>query len=149
MRNPFQYGAELMASQIEAKPRNQASKDFCEKDEFKVADFMEGLRFVGGELHFEADCIRGRRIKTRIAVSANGTALLIATQQRIDETRMDQRFTAGDIRWMHQRWLGEIHEGWLLADYYCRAPGAARTINCDARRASRSCGAPFAGIIAL
>src|SRR5580692_12407231 len=37
-------------------------------------------------------------------------ALLIATQQIIDETRVDQRFTAGEIRRMHQLWLGEIYE---------------------------------------
>jgi cell filamentation protein len=36
-------------------------------------------------------------------------ALLAATQQLIDETRVDQRFTADDIRRMHRRWLGEIY----------------------------------------
>jgi hypothetical protein len=46
------------------------------KDEFNVADFIERLRFVRGELHFDADYIRGRRIKTRIAVRANGTVRL-------------------------------------------------------------------------
>ena len=40
----------------------------------------------------------------------NPPALLIATQQIIDETRVDQRFTAGEIRRMHQLWLGEIYE---------------------------------------
>jgi hypothetical protein len=37
---------------------------------------MECLRFVRGELHFDADYIRGRRIKTRVAVRANGTVRL-------------------------------------------------------------------------
>ena len=37
-------------------------------------------------------------------------SLLIATQQIIDETRVDQCFTAGEIRRMHQLWLGEIYE---------------------------------------
>jgi hypothetical protein len=63
----------------EARPRNQSSMDYREKDEFTVADFMEGLRFVRGELHFEADYIRGRRLKTRIAVRANGTVGLEKT----------------------------------------------------------------------
>lgn len=36
-------------------------------------------------------------------------ALLAATQQLIDETRVDQRFTGDDIRRMHRRWLGEIY----------------------------------------
>ena len=60
----------------EAKPRNLFSADYHEKDEFNVADFIERLRFVRGELHFDADYIRGRRIKTRIAVRANGTVRL-------------------------------------------------------------------------
>jgi hypothetical protein len=60
----------------EARPRNMSSVDYQEKDEFTVADFIEGLRFVRGELHFNADYIRGRRIKTSIAVRANGTVKL-------------------------------------------------------------------------
>jgi hypothetical protein len=60
----------------EAKPRNLSTADYHEKDEFNVADFIERLRFVRGELHFDADYIRGRRIKTRIAVRANGTVRL-------------------------------------------------------------------------
>jgi hypothetical protein len=56
----------------EARPRNVSSVDYHEKDEFTVADFIEGLRFVRGELHFDADYIRGRRIKTHVAVRANG-----------------------------------------------------------------------------
>jgi len=40
-----------------------------------LPDFIERLRFVRGELHFDADYIRGRRIyKTRIAVGANGNS---------------------------------------------------------------------------
>jgi fido (protein-threonine AMPylation protein) len=35
--------------------------------------------------------------------------LLVTTQQIIDETRVDQRFGVGDVRRMHQRWLGEIY----------------------------------------
>ena len=36
-------------------------------------------------------------------------ALLAATQRAIDETRVDQRFTADDIARMHRTWLGEIY----------------------------------------
>jgi hypothetical protein len=60
----------------EARPRHMSSVDYHEKDEFTVADFIEGLRFVRGELHFDADYIRGRRIKTHVAVRANGTVKL-------------------------------------------------------------------------
>ena len=50
--------------------------EYEEKDEFKLADFIERLRFVRGELCFDADYIRGRRIKTRIVVRSNGTVTL-------------------------------------------------------------------------
>jgi hypothetical protein len=56
----------------EARPRNMSTVDYHEKDEFTVADFIGGLRFVRGEVHFDADYIRGRRIKTHVAVRANG-----------------------------------------------------------------------------
>jgi cell filamentation protein len=36
-------------------------------------------------------------------------ALVAATQQMIDDTRVDQRFTADDVRRMHRLWLGEIY----------------------------------------
>jgi hypothetical protein len=68
-----------MLSFDEAKPRNLSSVDYREKNEFTVADFIERLRFVRGELHFDADYIRGRRIKTRVAVRANGTVRLETT----------------------------------------------------------------------
>ena len=60
---------------------------------------------------------RGRVLRNRLGITSvrelerrESAALLIATQQIIDETRVDQRFTAGEIRRMHQTWLGEIYE---------------------------------------
>jgi cell filamentation protein len=41
---------------------------------------------------------------------AESETLLAATQQIIDETGTNQRFTAGDIRSIHRRWLGEVYE---------------------------------------
>ena len=60
----------------EAKPRNASVIEYEEKDEFRLADFIEGLRFVRGELHFDADYIRGRRVKTRIVVRSDGSVTL-------------------------------------------------------------------------
>jgi hypothetical protein len=60
----------------DAKPRNLSVADYSEKDDFGLADFIKGLRFLRGELHFDADYIRGRRIKTRVAVRTNGTVRL-------------------------------------------------------------------------
>jgi hypothetical protein len=60
----------------EAKPREASTLEYQERDEFKLADFIAGLRFVRGELHFDADYIRGRRVKTRIVVRSNGTCTI-------------------------------------------------------------------------
>lgn len=52
------------------------SSKYQEKDELRLSDFIEHLRFVRGELHFDADYNRGRRLKTRIVVRSNGTMTL-------------------------------------------------------------------------
>jgi hypothetical protein len=52
-----------------------------EEDEFGVTDLFDGLRYVQGELHFSADYLRGRSMKTDIVVRPNGTATL-TTQGR-------------------------------------------------------------------
>lgn len=71
----------------EAKPRNASVLEYEEKDEFRLADFIERLRFVRGELRFDADYIRGRRVKTRAVVRSNGTVTLersVAARRRYD-----------------------------------------------------------------
>ncbi len=60
----------------EAKPRAASTVEYQGQDDFRVADFIEGLRYVRGELHFDADYIRGRRIKTRMIVRSNGTCTI-------------------------------------------------------------------------
>jgi hypothetical protein len=60
----------------EAKPREVSALEYQERDEFKLADFIDGLRYVRGELHFDADYIRGRRVKTRVIVRSNGTVTI-------------------------------------------------------------------------
>ena len=59
---------------------------------------------------------RGRVLRNRRGITSvrqlereESEALLAATQQSMDETRVDQRFAAGDIRLMHQQWLGELY----------------------------------------
>ncbi len=60
----------------EATPRGHSDIDFIEADEFKVADFFDCIHFVRGELHFTADYIRGRCLKTDITIRSNGTVTL-------------------------------------------------------------------------
>jgi cell filamentation protein len=70
---------------------------------------------VGDEAEFEPGS-RGRVLRNRISITSlramerkESEALLIATEHTIDETRIDQRFTAADIQRMHRLWLGEIY----------------------------------------
>lgn len=42
-------------------------------------------------------------------VRRESESLLAATQHMIDETQLEQRFTADDIRHMHRAWLSEIY----------------------------------------
>lgn len=42
-------------------------------------------------------------------------ALVAATPHMVDETRVDQRFAAIDVRHMHRPWLAEIYERALRA----------------------------------
>jgi hypothetical protein len=56
----------------DARPREMSARDYREKDELTVSDFFEGLTFRRGELHFRADYVRGRRVKTDITVRPDG-----------------------------------------------------------------------------
>jgi hypothetical protein len=85
----------------EAKPRNLSTADYHEKDEFNVADFIEQLRFVRSELHFDADYIRGRRIKTRIAVRPNGTVRLETIGRGKAVLRQSGRWTLCQLPCFH------------------------------------------------
>lgn len=60
----------------EATPRGHSDIDYLDNDRFRVADLFDCLRFVRGELRFSADYIRGRCLKTDIAIRPDGTAVL-------------------------------------------------------------------------
>ena len=71
---------------------------------------------AGPESEFQPGS-RGRVLRNRRGITSvrqlerdESAALLAATQRAIDETRVDQRFAARDIRVMHQRWLHELYE---------------------------------------
>jgi cell filamentation protein len=60
---------------------------------------------------------RGRVLRNLLGITSvrelerkESERLLAATQQAIDDTRVDQRFTAADIRSMHHSWLGDIFD---------------------------------------
>lgn len=70
----------------------------------------------GPEAEFEPGS-RNRVLRNRLGITSvreierkESEALLAVTERLIDETRVDQRFTAQDIRRMHRLWLGDIYE---------------------------------------
>jgi hypothetical protein len=60
---------------IDARPRGVSDMHFEDKDEWTAGDMLRRLRFEGGELHFYADYVRGRCMKT-VIVRPDGTFLL-------------------------------------------------------------------------
>jgi len=60
----------------DARPRGASMPEYEERDDLRVRDFLERLRFERGELHFFGDYIRGRRMKTAITVRRNGAVTL-------------------------------------------------------------------------
>jgi len=69
----------------------------------------------GPEAEFEPGS-RGRVLRNLAGIRSvremarrESEALLAATQRAIDETTLEKRFTANDIRHMHKLWLGDIY----------------------------------------
>lgn len=78
---------------------------------------MRGNRYKaqGPEAEYEPES-RGRVLRNRLGIRSvremarrESAALVAATQRLIDETRVDQQFTATEVRRMHRLWLGEIY----------------------------------------
>jgi hypothetical protein len=60
----------------DARPRGYSEKEYVERDELTVADFLAGLRFKRGELHLDFDYVRGRCVKTAIRARRDGKVTL-------------------------------------------------------------------------
>jgi hypothetical protein len=56
----------------DARPRGISDMHFVEKDDWYVADMLEHLRFDHGRLHFYADYVRGRCLKTTVDIDKDG-----------------------------------------------------------------------------
>jgi hypothetical protein len=78
----------------DAGPRGASQDDFEPEDVWAVADLLAGIRYVRGDLHFYADYVRGRCMKTRVVVNRDG-GFEIETVNRADAaTRWIARLTA-------------------------------------------------------
>ena len=60
----------------DARPRGASEIDYRDDDEFRVGDFLECIGYRNGELQFDADYLRGRRMKTRARVRSDGTGFI-------------------------------------------------------------------------
>jgi hypothetical protein len=60
----------------DARPRGVSDMHYVEKDEWHVGDMLRHLRFERGCLHFYADYVRGRMLKTTIDIDRDGKITL-------------------------------------------------------------------------
>src|SRR5512144_2112968 len=60
----------------DARPRGSSDAGFEPNDEFGLAAFVAALKFRNGELQLDTDYVRGRRMKTRVIVRSQGTAMI-------------------------------------------------------------------------
>lgn len=60
----------------DGRPRGFSGMHFDDDDEWSVPDMMKGLEYRRGGLHFYADYVRGRCLKTTIELAADGTLIL-------------------------------------------------------------------------
>jgi hypothetical protein len=56
----------------DARPRGNSEMHFAAKDDWCVADMLQHLSFEFGRLHFYADYVRGRCLKTTVDVDKDG-----------------------------------------------------------------------------
>jgi hypothetical protein len=71
----------------DARPRGGSGMHFEENDDWAVGDMLRRLRFERGELHFYADYVRGRCMKTTVIVRADGAFVLDAVNRGEAATR--------------------------------------------------------------
>lgn len=92
----FIYAIGLL-SFADARPRGYSETEFVSTDEWSAADMLRHFRFERGELHFYADYLRGRCIKTSIDVRRDGTFRLETTNRGEAATRWIARLQGKKI----------------------------------------------------
>jgi len=81
----------------DARPRGVSDMHFIEDDEFTVADFLDGLRYVRGKLQYSGDYVRGRCLKTDITVRLDGSATLATRCRGEAAVRWVQRLKGKNV----------------------------------------------------
>lgn len=75
----------------DARPRGISDMDFEDDDTWSLDDFLQGLSYRHGELHFDADYVRGRLVKTSIKISKTGEVRLQTVHRGTAATRWVDR----------------------------------------------------------
>ncbi len=65
----------------DARPRGYSENDFVADDRWTVGDMLEHLSYESGRLHFHADYVRGRCVKTTIDIDKEGR-IIVETANR-------------------------------------------------------------------
>ena len=65
-----------LLSFIDARPAGVSEMHYNEKIDWSATDLLRCLSYVHGELRFDADYVRGRRMKTIIYIKSDGTLIL-------------------------------------------------------------------------
>lgn len=60
----------------DGRPRGASGRWFEDNDTWTAADMLRHLEFPSGRLHFHADYVRGRCVKTSVEISPDGTVLV-------------------------------------------------------------------------
>ncbi|HEX5746083.1 MAG TPA: hypothetical protein VFZ09_07555 [Archangium sp.] len=76
-----------LLSFADARPRGVSEMDFDATDHWTSGDMLRHFRFESGELHFSADYVRGRCMKTDVIVRRDGTFRLETTHRGEAATR--------------------------------------------------------------
>lgn len=71
----------------DARPRGASGDDFVDDDEWSTTDMFRHLRFRWGQLHFYADYVRGRMMKTDVTIRRDGSVSIRTVNRGTAATR--------------------------------------------------------------
>lgn len=71
----------------DARPRGVSDMHFREGDQWTAADMLRHLSFPSGRIHFHADYVRGRCVKTTVEIHPDGKIMLMTANRGEAATR--------------------------------------------------------------
>jgi hypothetical protein len=98
----FIYAVGLLSFH-DARPRGVSEIHFQARDDWTSADMLRHLRYERGALTFDADYLRGRMMKTSLAIRRDGSFLL-------DNTNRGEAAT----RWITRLQGKKVHGGGVI-----------------------------------